>query len=472
MSSAADSFWARPVVVCVQGLGFVGTAMSVAIARTFFLKGNSTARVVGVDVDTQQGRERVLKINQGVLPFASSDSDMHACLSEVVEAGILTATTDVEVFSQAAVTVVDVNLDIDLTTQPATVDFTGFDAAIRTLGSRMPDGSLLIVETTVPPGTTEHRVVPIVQEELAKRGLPKDAISTAHSYERVMPGLNYLASIVNYWRAYAGSSRTAADKCEEFLSGLINVGDYPLKRLPNTTASELAKVVENAYRAANIAFADEWGAFAEHIGVDLFKVIDAIRVRPTHSNLMEPGLGVGGYCLTKDPLFAEVAAHSLFQDFKGNFPISRASVEINAKMPTRTFDAIKHICGGELDSKRVLILGASYRPDVGDARSSPSAKLTNMLLADQATVRVWDPLVTTWEIPSVPIEPTLPKSFDFDVIVFAVGHTDLKQLDVQDWLRGTSPLLIDANHVLSEHQRNLLLDGTELRLFSIGRGYA
>ncbi len=471
MSSTADSFWTRPVVVCVQGLGFVGTAMSVAIARAFLVTGNRSARVVGVDVDTQQGRKRVLKINQGVLPFASSDSDLHHYLSRVVEAGILSATTDFEVFSQAAVTVVDVNLDIDLTTRPATVDFTGFDAAIRTLGSKMPDGSLIIVETTVPPGTTEHRVVPIVHEELAKRSLPKDAISTAHSYERVMPGLNYLASIVNYWRVYAGSSRTAADKCEEFLSGLINVDDYPLKRLPDTTASELAKVVENAYRAVNIAFADEWGAFAEHVGVDLFKIIDAIRMRPTHSNLMEPGLGVGGYCLTKDPLFAEVAAQSLFQDFKGNFPMSRASVEINANMPARTFDAIKHLCGGELESKRVLILGASYRPDVGDARSSPSAKLANLLLADRATVRVWDPLVTTWDIPSVTVEPTLPESFDFDVVVFAVGHAELRQLDVQDWLRATNPLLIDANHVLSEHQRNLLLDGAEFRLFSIGRGY-
>ena len=117
-----------------------------------------------------------------------------------------------------------------------------------------------------------------------------------------MPGKNYFDSIVNYWRVYAGIDDESAKKCEKFLKKIINTKDYPLTRLSDTTSSETAKVLENSYRAANIAFIEEWGRFAEDIGIDIFEIIESIRMRPTHSNIRQPGFGVGGYCLTKDPI--------------------------------------------------------------------------------------------------------------------------------------------------------------------------
>jgi UDP-N-acetyl-D-glucosamine dehydrogenase len=158
------------------------------------------------------------------------------------------------------------------------------------------------------------------------------------SYERVMPGRDYFRSIIDFWRVYAGSTPHAAEVCAAFLSKVIHVDRYPLTRLHSTTASETGKLLENSYRALNIAFIEEWGRFAEAVGVDLFEVIDAVRMRPTHSNMRQPGFGVGGYCLTKDPLLAGIAARDLFRRSDISFTFSQQAVGVNDRMPLRTLE--------------------------------------------------------------------------------------------------------------------------------------
>ena len=146
---------------------------------------------------------------------------------------------------------------------------------------------------------------------LRKRNLSSDKIKIGHSYERVMPGPGYIDSIQNFFRVYSGVDKKSADAVESFLHTIIQTDEYPLTRLGNTNATEIAKVLENSYRAMNIAFAVEWSRFAEEAGVDLYEVVNAIRLRPTHANLMYPGIGVGGYCLTKDALLASWAKQNL-----------------------------------------------------------------------------------------------------------------------------------------------------------------
>ena len=164
----------------------------------------------------------------------------------------------------------------------------GLRLAIRTVARKIKPGALILIETTVPPGTCEKVIWPIICDELEKREIDKDLVYLAHSFERVMPGIGYYDSLVNYWRVYAGRTNRAADICEEFLSTLINVDKYPLKRLASMTASEATKVLENTYRAVNIAFIDEWTKYSELIGIDLYEIVDAVRVRPTHSNIRLP----------------------------------------------------------------------------------------------------------------------------------------------------------------------------------------
>ena len=166
---------------------------------------------------------------------------------------------------------------------------------------------LILVETTVPPGTCKNIVYPILQKKFKERGLSTNLLKVAHSYERVMPGPDYINSIRNYPRVYSGINEKSANAAESFLKTIIDTSICELTRLESTTATEMAKVLENSYRASNIAFAVEWSRFAEEAGVNLWEVVNAIRVRKTHSNLMYPGIGVGGYCLTKDPLLASWA---------------------------------------------------------------------------------------------------------------------------------------------------------------------
>ena len=128
----------------------------------------------------------------------------------------------------------------------------------------------------------------------------------------------------------------------------------------------MAKVLENSYRAMNIAFIVEWSRFAEEAGVNFYEIIDAIRMRPTHKNIMYPGIGVGGYCLTKDPLLASWSRKNLFNG-SGNLEQSEMGVRINDNMPSYAFDFMKRAFKiNSLNKKNILLLGVSYRSDVGD----------------------------------------------------------------------------------------------------------
>ena len=284
-ADAAD----RPVV-CVQGLGFVGAAMAVAVADARDDAGAPRFNVAGIDLPTPEGLAKIEAINAGRFPIATSDEELEPALAAANARGNLAATTDERAYALASVTLVDLPLDVVEADGRPGVHLDGFMEAVRTLGRTMPPGSLVIVETTVPPGTTEKLVAPALARELAARGLAPEAIGVAYSYERVTPGAHYLRSIVRSPRNYAGVTPAAAAACERFLSSVIEVDAHPLVRLGSTTACETAKVLENSYRATLIAFMEEWGRFAEAFGIDLFEVIEAIRTRPTHSNMRTAGL--------------------------------------------------------------------------------------------------------------------------------------------------------------------------------------
>lgn len=458
----------RPVV-CVQGLGFVGAAMAAAVARARSGDGAPAFNVIGVDLDTPEGRRRAAALNDGDFPFPCPDPPLADALAEARATGNLLACTDPAAFRLAAVAVVDIDLDVAMRDGAPTADLDRFRAAITTLGESLPAGSLAIVETTVPPGATAHVAAPALAAALGNRGLAADAVLLAHSYERVMPGPGYLDSVVNFWRVYAGHTLAAADACAAFLEKIVNTRDFPLTRLPSTTASETAKVLENSYRATTIAFMEEWGRFAETVGVDLFEVIDAIRQRPTHSNIRQPGFGVGGYCISKDPLFAPAAARQIFDRADLAFPFSELAVSTNHAMPMVSVDHLERLLGGTLDGKSILLLGVAYRPDVADTRNSPAESFVRETRRRGAVVTCHDPLVRTW--PELDIEPLdeLPAVEGLDAVVFAIGHADYGGIDVADWIGTARPVVFDANRVLRSEVLDALV-AKGITVAGIGRG--
>jgi UDP-N-acetyl-D-glucosamine dehydrogenase len=454
-------------IVCVQGLGFVGAANAIAIASACDPAGSPLYNVVGVDLPTENGRERAAALNQGAFPFPTTDAALVAAAQSVRAAGNLVAVTDASVFGKADIIVVEIGLDIEDKAATPRVDLPPFRAAIGTVGDHMKPDALILLESTVPPGTTERIVAPLLRERLAARSLPTQALKLAYCYERVMPGDGYLASIVDMWRVYAGLTVEAADAAEAFLSSFIDTRKRALTRLDSIRAVETAKVLENTYRAVNIALIDEWERFARHIDVDLFEVLKAIRVRPTHQNIRYPGLGVGGNCLSKDPMFGSTSARDIFGLVDFEFPLSTAAVKVNDRMPGATVALLEETFAESLAGKHVLVLGASYREDVGDTRYSPSLTLARMLADKGAVVAFADPLVDA--LLDVPLHRDLPAANGFDAVILAVGHKQYRAIDLAAWSGAERPVVLDANGVLSRQQLRSLQDAG-FKVAAIGRG--
>lgn len=451
-ASAKSAGRGPPLRVCVLGLGFVGAALAAAVASARRADGSAAFHVVGLERDSSDGRAKVKAIAEGGVAFANTDEKLAAALRDAKARGNLTATTDAEVLRDTQIAVVDINLDLAQADGRASVDYSNLRAAVRMLAERLPRGALIVVETTVPPGTCARVLAPDIDAVVSARGLPPNSILLAHSYERVMPGPDYFDSIVNFWRVYSGRTPEAADACERFLSEVVNVERFPLKRLATTTDSETAKVLENSYRAVTIALMEEWGRFAEAAGVDLLSVIDVIRMRPTHSNIRRPGFGVGGYCLTKDPLFAEVAARDLFGQ-PLTFPFSAQAVELNNAMPLANLERLSTHFGGSLRGRRILLLGVTYREDTADTRLSPSEIFYREAGARGAELTAHDPLIRHWSELGLDLPVGLPAAAGFDAVVFAVPHSSYRRADWRKWLGAARPVLFDANDVLPQAVR-------------------
>lgn len=469
MEYVTPEFLSQRPVVCVQGLGFVGTAMAVAVASAKNNDGSPRYNVIGVDLPSPVGQKKIDSINQGVLPLETVDEKLIGAFAAAHERGNFVATSQPDVYAHADVVLVDIHLDVDFSGDEPSIAFNGFKKAISTIGEYIQPQSLIIVETTVPPGTCEKVVFPALKSAFEARGLSDEPL-VAHSYERVMPGADYFESIVNFWRVFAGVTQASGDACERFLSTVINVDEYPLSRLHSTNASEIGKVLENSYRATTIAFMEEWGRFAEAVGVDLFQVINAIRKRPTHSNMRQPGFGVGGYCLTKDPLFAKLSAKEIFQLDNMEFPFCVNAVDTNNRMPLVTLEKLEQHFSGQLQGKKALMLGVSYRQDVGDTRYSPSEIFVRAATDKGMSVQCHDPLIDYWEELSIDVmNHELPSSAGLDVLVLTVPHREYADVDWVAWIGGQRVLVMDANSVLSNDQVATIRAAGHT-VISIGRG--
>jgi nucleotide sugar dehydrogenase len=441
-------------LVLVQGLGFVGSVMSLVVANAI----NGDYAVIGVEQDTENGRRIVESLNAGIFPVTADDPKVAEYFEAARRKGNFYATTDTAAYAAADVIIVDINLDVSKTSDEGDglidfdVNLVPFTEAVKTIGAYCkPDDVLVLVETTVPPGTCRNIVAPLLRAALEKRGLLSDNIRIGHSYERVMPGPNYIDSIQSFYRVYSGIDEASADAVEAFLKTIIRTNEYPLTRLGNTNATEMAKVLENSYRAMNIAFMVEWSRMAEEAGVDLYEVVNAIRRRPTHSNLMFPGIGVGGYCLTKDPLLASWARINMFGRKEG-LAQSEAAVSINDQMPRYAFEFLQKQYPGSLAGVKLLLLGVSYRGDVGDTRFSPVELFYRRLVFAGAVVSIHDPYVNNWTetglVPFTCLDEAL--NTDSDIVVISTGHSLYRRQETMEklfehkpmWLYDTIGLLL------------------------------
>ncbi len=455
--------------IVIQGLGFVGSATALAVASKLDKNKKPLFSVCGVDLENDIGKERISKINNGIFPFPSEDKNISREMKKCHKNKNLFATYSDENYSDADVIIISINCDLGINGK--NIMLKKFIKSCEVVAKKITSKTLVIVQSTVPPGTCEKIIYPIFRENLIKRKIKLKEFWLAHSYERVMPGRDYLNSITNYWRVYSGINTISADKCKNFLNKIINTKKFPLSRLESTTASEISKVLENSYRAVNIAFIEEWSRFAEEVKVDLFEVIETIRKRPTHANIRQPGFGVGGYCLTKDPLFAKIASKQLFKLKNHNFTFSTAAIHINNSMPLVSLNKIKNYFNGSIKKKKILIMGITYRDGIADTRFSPSEIFYDEARKNKAEVFAHDPLVKYWEQKNIKTESNLSNLEDFDVVLFAVQHPEYTKIKFNKIFKSKKNILIfDSNKVLSLKQINDIKKVKSLKYQSIGRG--
>ncbi len=390
-------------IVVVVGLGFVGAVMAAVVADSTDKKGRSGKFVIGMQRPSPRSFWKIPLFNRGISPVKAEDPEVDLLIGRCVkEKRTLVATYTYEALKLADVVVVDVQCDYLKESLGAvrtgSADMAALEASLATIAEHILPRALVLVETTVAPGTTEQVAYPIMKKIFEKRGIKSEPL-LAHSYERVMPGKNYVASIRDFWRVCSGVNPAARKRVARFLTDVLNTEKFPLTVLDRPIESETAKIVENSYRATILAFMDEWSLFAERNGVDLKKVIEAIKVRPTHSNMLFPGPGIGGYCLPKDGGLGLWAYKHIFGWEDDIFKITPLAIDINdtraLHAPQLVRDALRNM-GKPLAASEILVLGAAYREDVGDTRYSGSEIMVRKLSEMGADVRVHDPYLDHW----------------------------------------------------------------------------
>lgn len=492
-------------IVVVVGVGFVGAVMAAVVADTVDKgTGKPSKFVIGMQRPSPRSFWKIGYLNRGIPPVKAEDPEVDAIIPRCVkEKGTLIATYTNEALKLADVVVVDVQCDYikkdlgNLVT--GHTDMAALEKSFEVIGRYIPPDCLVLIETTVAPGTTEYVAFPILKRAFEERKIESEPL-LAHSFERVMPGRNYVASIRDFWRVCSGVNEESRRRVTKFLSEVLNVEQFPLTVLDRPIESETTKIVENSFRATMLAFLDEWSLFAERNGVDLIKVVQAIKVRPTHNNIIFPGPGIGGYCLPKDGGLGMWAYRHLMGFDDDIFKITPTAINVNdtraLHVAELTRDALRNM-GKIVAAARITLLGAAYREDVGDTRYSGSELVVRKLTEMGAEMRVHDPYVQHWweleaqdsypspghswarffrnqeRLKDIRVEQDLEQALKgADAVILAVRHKPYLELSPDEVVRmtGRPTCIIDCFGILDDNRIHRYFElGCEVK--GLGRGH-
>jgi nucleotide sugar dehydrogenase len=397
--------------ITVVGLGKIGLPLAVQFAS----KGQ---RVYGADV----AESVVETVNRGEEPFPG-EAHLAEKLAEVVPAGHLSATTDTaEAVAASDFVVVVVPLFVDAEGTP---DFGWMDSATRDIARGLKPGTTVIYETTLPVGTTRTRWAPML-EEGSGLTVGQD-FSVVFSPERVLTG-RVFADLRKYPKLVGGLDQAATDKAIEFYETVLDFDERDDLPRPNgvwdmgsAEAAELAKLAETTYRDVNIGLANQFARFSDQHGIDVLKVIEACNSQP-FSHIHLPGIAVGGHCI---PVYPRLY---LWND--PDATVVRSAREANAAMPSYAVDLLAAAMG-DLDGKRVLVMGASYRGGVKETAFSGVFDTVAQLRTRGAEVQVSDPMYSDEELTKLSLPPH--DGQPVDAIVIQADHGEYRELSASDF---------------------------------------
>jgi len=411
-------------IITIVGLGYVGLPLACLCAE----KG---CKVHGLDID----KNKVDLVNKQISPI--DDSYISDKLKNLKNR-ILATANPAECIPNSEVVIVCVPTPIDSNNAP---DLTALMEAVSAVSKFIKQNTLLVVESTIYPGTIEEIVIPILKKQ--KFDAYKNDIFVAHCPERIDPG-NKKWTIENLPRVVGGITKEAAEKAAEFYRSVVGAN---VIELSSVKAAEATKIMENTFRDVNIAFVNEMAKSFDKAGIDIIEVIRGASTKPFAFMPHYPGAGVGGHCIPVDPYYLIEKAKQI--GFNHQF-LSLAR-EINNSMPRYTVELLENQLQKlkkTIKNSKIGILGLAYKADVDDVRESPAFEIVNILKTKGAVVFVFDAHVKKGSNVK-DLDELLNKS---DYIILATDHDEFKNMDLEKLKKHKILAVIDGRNCLDKEK--------------------
>jgi len=422
-----DKIKNKNATICIIGLGYVGLPTAIFFAEKGF-------NVIGVD----KKEEVVEKVNKGISHLGELGLDER--LKKVVSDSKLYATADTkDAVSKSDVSILIVPTPITKDKEP---DLSYVESAGKDVRDGLKRGQLIILESTVYPGVTEEILQPILESSGLKAGVD---FGLAYCPERYNPG-DSQHTIENVKRIVGGITDEWGEITKDLYAHVIKAG---VTKVRDIKTAEAAKVIENIQRDLNIALMNELSLIFEKMGIDVIDVIKAASTK-WNFNVYYPGAGVGGHCLPVDPYYLVAKARGLGYHSK----VITAGRAINDYMPQHIFELLRDSLNEvekPVKNSKIVVLGFSYKENVGDARETPVEHLVQELLKSKADVTVVDPFVEESFIKSfgVKVEGDPYNALkNADALVLMTGHQIFKELDLGKVKKIMKlPIIIDGRRI-------------------------
>jgi len=424
--------------IVVVGMGYVGIPCAAVLASV------NDFEVIGVQRRSKRSGWKIDWLNRGKCPIGGDEPGLAPLISDVVKEKKLRVTDDISICKDAEVILIDVQTPTEKNNTPS---YESLKEVSHSIGKYLQKGALVIIESTVAPGTTENLVKPILEKESGFGA--GEEFYLAFSYERVRPG-RLLQNIVHLPRIVGGINQISSQKAVEIYSKIVKEKIY----VTDCLTAETAKCVENAYRDVNIAYANEVALLCERLGIDVHDVKRLTNTLP-NVDVHEPGAGVGGHCLPKDTWLLLYGVGKYGKPGKKDVQILTQARYMNDFMPEHMGNLVEEAmqeAGKEIVSSKITILGLSYLENTDDTRNTPALPLIEFLKIRGAEIIVHDPHVKNFEGLNLTsdFEKTIKNS---DALVLVTKHKEYFHLD-PDELKSLmrTPVVIDGRNVFDANK--------------------